>query len=201
MDEDRLPKIVYEWDKSLNIEAWSSEIEHIFKKIDCGNTNMGTDTIDLEHASKKLLLKNQQDWRREGELKPKLRTFNKIHDFDHSQILVQAPVTRLQRSLLTQLKSGILPLKIETDRYQGIRPENRLCKICSLNQPEDELHFIFTCPALNHTRSSTKKFLNLRFTDNSEIQDLKSMFQSKNISTFAIYLENLYKARQKLIYG
>ena len=158
----------------------------------------------MEHAYKTLLSINQSAWTREAEMKPKLRTFNKIHDFTCYQTLVQAPVTRIQRSLLSQLKTGILPLKIETDRYQGVKPENRLCKICNLNQPEDEIHFIFTCPALSDTRLSSMSHANLKntnFSTGSDIQNLTSMFHKKNISSFAIYLERLYKARQKMIYN
>ena len=48
---------------------------------------------------------------------------------------------------------GILPLKYETDPYQGIPAENHLCKICSNNVPEDETHSLFKCPTLNSERN------------------------------------------------
>ena len=162
---------------------------------------MGINKVDLEHASKELLTINQSAWRRESELKPKLRTFNQIHDFNELQNLVKAPVTRMQRSLLAQFKSGILPLKIETDRYQGIKPENRLCKICNLSEPEDEFHFIFRCPALSHARFSMRSGLDISNISGMHTEKLKSLLRSENISSFAIYLECLYKSRQKLIYG
>ena len=167
-------------------------------------SEIGENVVDLEHASKTLLSLNQTAWTREAETKPKLRTFNQIHDFNTYQTLVQTPVTRIQRSFLSQLKFGILPLKIETDRYQGIKPENRLCKLCNLNEPEDEIHFIFRCPALSEGRLSVTSHINLRnisLTTGSEIPNLRLMFQKENISSFAIYLERLYKTRQKLIYG
>ena len=204
MEKDRLPRMVYEWDKSLNIQAWTSEIEYIFDKIGFDVSKMGISKVDLEHASKELLTINQSTWRRESELKPKLRTFNQIHDFNELQILVTAPVTRMQRSLLAQFKSGILPLKIETDRYQGIKLENRLCKICNLSEPEDEFHFIFRCPALSHARLSMRSGLDIShisLTSDMHTEKLKSLLRSENISSFAIYLECLYKSRQKLIYG
>ena len=40
--------------------------------------------------------------------------------------------TRYQWSILSQLKFGILPLKIETDIYQVISPDRHICKLCSL---------------------------------------------------------------------
>ena len=36
-------------------------------------------------------------------------------------------------------------MKVETGRYSKIPPENRLCPFC-VNIPEDEKHFICTCP-------------------------------------------------------
>ena len=72
------------------------------------------------------------------------------------------PLTRTQRSKFIQLKFGILPLKYETDRYQGIAPERRLCELCTLNVPEDEIHFLFQCPALSTTRVTFFQ----RFSDN-----------------------------------
>ena len=93
-------------------------------------------------------------WNLESFQKPKLRTFVKVHDFDSYQAIVKSSLTRTQRSKLIQLKFGILPLKYETDRYQGIAPERRLCKLCTLNVPEDEIHFLFQCPALSTTRGN-----------------------------------------------
>ena len=104
---------------------------------------------NLIHAYNTFLCENGNEWKIEADLKPKLRTFNKIHDFDSKQILANPTLSRYQRSILTQLKIGILPLRIETDRYQGIAPEERLCRLCALNQTEDEIHFLFTCPTLS----------------------------------------------------
>ena len=62
---------------------------------------------------------------------------------------------RSHRSLLAQLRSGILPLRLETGRFQNIRDENtghfqklkveeRVCTLCNLNCIEDEIHFVLT---------------------------------------------------------
>jgi len=50
------------------------------------------------------------------------------------------------RSLLTQLRSGILPLEIETGTYYGITREQRICKQCNLNIIENEQYLLFDCP-------------------------------------------------------
>ena len=53
------------------------------------------------------------------------------------------------RSLLTQLRSGTLPLEIETGRYYGITREQRICKHCHLNVIENEQHFYLIALNIN----------------------------------------------------
>ena len=101
-------------------------------------------------------------WNLESLQKPKLRPFVKVHDFDSYKAIVNSSLTRTQRSKLIQLKFGILPLKYQTDRYQGIAPESRLRKLCTLNIGEDEIHFLFHCSALSTTRVTFFQ----RFSDN-----------------------------------
>ena len=141
-------------------------------------------------------------WNLESFQKPKLWTFVKVHDFDSYQALVKSSLTRTQRSKLIQLKFGILPLKYETDRYQGIAPERQLCKLCTLNVPEDEIHFSFQCPALSTTRV---KFLqrfsddHLEFGDN-HIENMSNLLKKEHIVSTALFTESLYKERQSIMY-
>ena len=50
-----------------------------------------------------------------------------------------------QRSILAQLQCGILPLRIETDRYEGKAEAEKLCKFCGNNFVESEALFLFQC--------------------------------------------------------
>ena len=51
--------------------------------------------------------------------KPKLRTYVGIRDFDAQSVLTKAGLMRHQRSLVAKLMGGILPIELETGRYQG----------------------------------------------------------------------------------
>ena len=137
MDKSRLPNIILKWDQSLGLNTWYSEIQYILAYIGLNIRPSDGDQYDLTNAYNYLLKNNRSSWQFEASRKPKLRTYIKIHDFSKIETLVKANITRYQQSLLTQLKCGILPLKYETDRYQGIAPENRVCKICDMNVPED----------------------------------------------------------------
>ncbi len=58
-------------------------------------------------------------------------------------------MNRAQRSYLAQLRYGILPLNIETDRWQATQLDKR---ICNSNSVENEEHFIFHYNKYNNTR-------------------------------------------------
>ena len=125
-----------------------------------------------------------------------------MHDFDSYQAIAKSSLTRTQRSKLIQLKFGILPLKYETDRYQGIAPERRLCEVCTLNVPEYEIHSLFQCPALSTTRG---KFLqrfgedHLEFGDD-HIENMSNLLKKEHIVSTAVFTESLYKERQSIMY-
>ncbi len=50
------------------------------------------------------------------------------------------------------LNHVILPLSIETGRFQNIPREFRLCIMCNDNVIKDETHFIFDCNQYNDLR-------------------------------------------------
>ena len=55
---------------------------------------------------------------------------------------VRMNLSKHERSLLCQFRSGILPLRIETGRYAGEPFDNRTCRFCDLTSVENEKHFL-----------------------------------------------------------
>ena len=67
-------------------------------------------------------------------------------------------LTRSQRSIVAQFRSGTLPLRIETGRFTGLKIEERLCLICKDNiSIETETHFLLEC---SHYTKERDIFLN-----------------------------------------
>ncbi len=54
-------------------------------------------------------------------------------------------MSRQRRSYLTQLRNGILPLKLEVVRWINKAVQERLCLICNNGTVEDKEHFLFHC--------------------------------------------------------
>ncbi len=54
---------------------------------------------------------------------------------------------KYERSLISQLRLGILPIRIETVRYSNlpVPEQQRICLSCDSNQVANELHFLFHC--------------------------------------------------------
>ena len=85
---------------------------------------------------------------------PKLRTYIMFkYIFEPVTYIIKCMSRRL-RSRMSQFRTGILPLEIETGRYVPIFDRNlrknrnrtaneRLCKLCRLNDIENEYHFLF----------------------------------------------------------
>ena len=104
---------------------------------------------------------------------PKLRTYITISDFSVRKSYVTKLLSFIQRKYLAKFRLGILPIRIETGRYE--RPKliaaERTCQICNLNTVEDETHFLLFCPkysVLKERLFALVEDLNFENMDNSE---------------------------------
>ena len=61
-------------------------------------------------------------------------------------------ISRYGRSVMSKLRSGSLPLMVETGRYNNIPLGDRICTLCSHNKIEDEIHFVVECEFYNDIR-------------------------------------------------
>jgi hypothetical protein len=65
-----------------------------------------------------------------------------------------------KRQLVSRLRMGVLPLRIETGRYEGnglkgsrgIPVEFRVCLCCGSSKVEDEIHFVLECSSFSVER-------------------------------------------------
>ena len=69
------------------------------------------------------------------------------------------------RQLFTKSRVSDLSLEIESERYQNIMREERICKNCNLNEIGDEYHFFLKCTANHFLRSNLFKKIILNKPD------------------------------------
>ena len=125
MDNSRLTKKVYLWDRSLNdadeMPSWSSEIRNILY-----NCNLNTTYDHNRPFSLKCTLETMKEHfkidqanylKQECEQKTKLRTFLTFKQFNVMPAYVTKPLTFLQKKHLSKLRLGSLELRIESGRF------------------------------------------------------------------------------------
>jgi hypothetical protein len=84
-------------------------------------------------------------WQNEIQNVSKLRTYRQIKLNFGCEDYLNLNLKKFERSMLSQLRTGILPLRVETGRYIGEPVEQRICKLCQTNVVEDERNFILYC--------------------------------------------------------
>lgn len=161
MDNNRLSKRVYLWDRQLNdvgtIKTWSTEVKSILQRNGLQQYyNQGL--FPLQHVTdvlkKSLLNKDQANWKASCLPLPKLRTFNKLKDFTVDSPYIFKPLSFMQRKSLAKFRLGLLHLRIETARFirPRVPPEERFCLICGSGEVEDEAHFLLACREYSQLR-------------------------------------------------
>ena len=121
----------------------------------------------------------------------------------NQSIMVKANLPWVQRSLLSKLQCGILPLEIETGCYSRVRPDERFCKVCGLNRVEDEYHFLFSCPLLQLERSSfyLEAISDIEgFMLKSDAEKTKFLLSEDMIKMMGNYVETIFKKRRSILY-
>ena len=199
MNNDRLTKKIFEWDQRLGI-GWSKEIFEIFQN--CGFANIFHDksVCDVQLINKKLNENRNRIWHDLLTSKPKLRTYRKFKN----EIMIEKYVfidNRKRRSLMTQIRLGILPLNIEMGRFRNQPVEERICQMCEYNLVEDEMHFILNCPAYEDNRTQLYNSINCNnFNEMEPEQKFIYMFKNESLK-LCKYVEKSWEVRCSKLYN
>jgi hypothetical protein len=200
LDQNRITRIVFDWDHELCHNNWSSEVKTLFSesgKIDVFNDKLQCNLNEMQNY---LDEKMQTEWSEYVKEKPKLRTYIQFKSKIDTEDYVKYCMSRQQRSFLAQIRAGILPLHIETGRFQGKEEKDRVCKVCNTDAIESEFHFICKCEKYLIIRQdmyssvSNEHFVNLN--DNEKFIFLLSNEWKK----VAIFIEKAWKIRHYILY-
>ncbi len=101
--------------------------------------------VDFASAKIDLYEIEKCNWKNNILTMSKLRTYCTFKENYETKAFVYRVHNRAHKSLLSQIRCGILPLKIETGRYTQIPLETRLCILYDSNLVENENHFLFQC--------------------------------------------------------
>ena len=157
------------------------------------------EAININGARNLLTQKRNEKWKTDILSKPKLRTYVTFKSVLQTEEYLRNNISRHKRSLLAQLRLGILPLEIEVGRFRNIPVENRLCKCCDNNVVENEFHFVSEC--VRYADLRTVLYSQHNFTPDLDVQIKFLNIMSTQFKFIAAYLENAWKTRQIFLFG
>ncbi len=131
--------------------------------------------------------------------KEKLRTYRTFKDDMNTAAHLNSNLPKYERSLISQLRLGVLPLRIETGRFTNLEVGDRLCELCDKNQVETEAHFLFECELYSDLRNNMSTALNTDFQNLNEPQKFELVFKHPHI--LGKYMSRAISTRKSKLYN
>lgn len=201
LDSERLTRKILQWEIDQNKKCWAYEISEILNDIGLPNAFHQLQTVSEINVWTMLQEKYCTNWKNKISTFPKLRTYNVYKENFCVEPYVLINMNRKYRSIISKLRCGILPLEIETGRWQNIDADNRICKQCHSNEVEDEYHFVFVCICYEMKRLTFLAELDIDGFDNLSVAEKwKCIMTEQNIRKTAKYVWSIYQDRQQYMY-
>ncbi len=145
MNPNRLNKSVFIQDKTATGHNWHKQFKLLLDDCNVANFWQNGQQVPLDLFKNRIEERFAADWEHHCARKPKLCTYVTFKDGPVTASHISCNMPKYERSLISQLRLGILPLRIETGRYSKLETKDRLCLLCNSNEVEDESHFLFKC--------------------------------------------------------
>jgi hypothetical protein len=201
MKNDRLTKKVFTYEYALNKRgSWCRFVRNTLTDLDLENIYLSQQPCDLVLCKTKLYENYRKEWSDNLKRKPKLRTYVQIKKNFETEKYVKLNLDKNQRSMLAQLRTGILPLHVETGRFSNKKLEDRKCNICNSGSVENEFHFLFHCSHYNHQRLTFFNELNSNVFENLEDHVKLSHLFVNNARKLSKFVCKIFNIRQEKLY-
>ena len=103
---------------------------YILKFVRLDDAYINVTKVDILECRKHLFAKQESSWLETVQNKPKLRFFALFKNTLNAEKYVKINLSSYERSVLVQIRFGILKINVETGRYTNTKLEERLCKVC-----------------------------------------------------------------------
>ena len=199
MSNDRLTRQAFEMDYALCKNNWCDSVKNVLTTLGLSSHYEHKTCVNLTTMNTCIYDYYNAHWQTEILKVSKLRYYRSFkNEFCQEQYTV-LNLKRNERSLLSQLRCGILPIRIETGRYTGENPEQRVCLFCDSGEVESEIHFLLKCEFYKAIRNEHFGSLFSGALCNIDV-DSRKYLMSNHPRKLAKYLVNSYQKRQNLIY-
>ncbi len=205
-DKNRLLYRMFKWDmachNSDNKANFSSSVKQIMCEIKLKNSYNNLNTVNIDKAKECLMDKLEGDWRKSVQRKVKLELYDAIKCNYGAEKYLLLNTDKFEKSLLSQLRYGILPIRIETGRFTNESREERVCTLCTTNTIESVEHFLFECEAYDAQRlpfvTKAQSVIN-NWDELTQIECLKYLFEVIP-RTLGKYVKEIFLYRREKIY-
>ncbi len=173
----------------------------------CGDCNLNecyvdNSVIDLPYVKQCMVERLSNKWSTSFANMNKLDLYKQLKTEFGPEKFLTLNIDRYEKSLLSQFRYGILPLRVETGRFVNEPRCNRICTLCNSGQIEDQIHFTFHCNLYNEQRNilndKARKVV-LNWDSLSEIEKLKLLFNDMT-RIFGKYIRNIFLLRRSILY-
>lgn len=203
MNNSRLTKKVFLWDKNSTVSTWCSDVFQIFDSVSMSSSFFNNSIIVTDEIKGKLFELFKSQWTTQTIESPKLRTYISFKNNYCTEAYLKKIHNRNYRSCLAQFRCGILPLAIETGRFQNIPLEYRLCIFCHDDVLEDEYHFLLSCTAYSDLRACLIEKVLACAPDYVSLNSVSKfrLFMSDEIVRYtAEFIYKAYNRRRSVLY-
>ena len=182
---------------------WTNEVESMLSENGFRyvwlNQGVDNEKLFLVNFANRLKDRYLQEWYNTLETSNKLSVYNNIKSCYEKAAYISILRVRKFRHCYAQFRTGVHNLEIEKGRYTNTPRNERLCKVCSLNQVEDELHFVLVCPAYSDLRL---QYIPSKYLINTSIHKLYVLLANRNekcIKNVATYICHAMFKRKTLL--
>ena len=205
LPNDRLTKRVFTMDRdrcAKSSQNWTKNIKEIFDLIGMPNTFIKQQECDLNLCKDRLLELFEKECLAAIDRKPKLRSFKLFKTDCKTTDYVAKCINKYDRSFLAKFRCGILHLRIETGRFNGLKLEERICQCCNSSKVESELHFLCECSKYTELRNKMFQKVTERYPEFPvmTLEERFSFLMTKCSFTVLNFLKKAWKVRQESLY-
>ena len=203
MQESRLTKRILNTILNTGQTRWLSSVKDIFEEVGVLQNFELKTCCDIPYCRRMLMEKYNEDWNQLLGAKPKLRTYRNIKNKFCPESYTLLNLKRNERSVLAQIRCGILPIHIETGRFVNIKAEDRICTLCNANEVEDEYHFLFYCQLYEFERENFYRELRTSYPNIDQLNNpckLRFLFnmEPRKLGKYAV---RIWDIRQQKLYN
>ncbi len=137
---------------SNNKSNFSAHVKQICCDVDLKLCFTNRTKIDLSTVRTRLQNKFAREWMNSIQNMSKLDVYRDIKKQFGVEKYLELNMSKYEKSLLSQLRYGVLPLRVETGRFVNESREKRICNLCDMNCVEDQYHFMFQCSLYDQYR-------------------------------------------------